>query len=246
MAPGDVSKIAAWFDSGNPAGADAMNNPSKEAQPASGPTTLRPAAPADAEAIGVLLREAGGPIADPVFGSGESEVTIRNMTRLARRSGGLFSWDITTVAEVDGNVVGICSDLPGREVRRRLRSTIWSVFRVYGIIGMFRLSGRLSALRRGSPEVPDDDYQVVNVAVMPEFRNRGIGRALLESAHRTAAITGAARCSLTVIIENTDAQRLYDSLGYRPVDESVDNRLRRLTGISGLRLMTRDISSPVS
>ena len=219
-----------------------MKNSSIKAQAASGPATLRPAAPADAGAIGVLLREAGGPIADPVFGSGESEVTIRNMTRLARRGGGLFSWDITTVAEVDGRVVGICSALAGHEVRRRLRSTIWSVFRVYGIIGMFRLSGRLSALRRGSPEVPEDDYQVVNVAVMPEFRNRGIGRALLESAHRTAAVAGAARCSLTVIIENSDAQRLYDSLGYRSVDDSVDDRLRRLTGVSGLRLMTREIS----
>jgi ribosomal protein S18 acetylase RimI-like enzyme len=223
-----------------------MNDSSKKPEPPGGPATLRPAAPGDAEAIGVLLREAGGPVADPVFGFGEPEVTIRNMTRMARRKGGLFSWDITTVAEVDGRVVGTCSDLPGPEVRRRLRATIWSLFRVYGIIGTLRLSRRLSALRRGSPEVPEDDYQVVNVAVMPEFRNRGIGRALLERAHRAAAFTGAARCSLTVIIENADAQRLYHSLGYRPVDDCVDHALRQLTGVSGLRHMTRDISRDVS
>ena len=208
--------------------------------------TLRPAAPRDAEAIGVLLREAGGPVADPVFGFGDPEAAIQNMTRMARRGGGLFSWDITTVAEIDGRVIGACSNLPGPEVRRRLRSTIWSVFRVYGIIGMFRLSHRLSALRRGSPEVPEGDYQVVNVAVMPGFRNQGIGRALLEQAHQAAAINGAERCSLTVVIENIGAQRLYDSLGYRAVDECIDDGLRRLTGVSGLRLMTRDISPPVS
>ncbi len=223
-----------------------MKSSSIEAQSASGPIRLRPAAPRDAEAIGVLLREAGGPVADPVFGFGEPDVAIQYLTRMARREGGLFSWDITTVAEIDGRVIGACSNLPGSEARRRLRSTIWSAFRAYGIIGMFRLSRRLSALRRGSPEVPEEDYQVVNVAVMPGFRNRGIGRALLERAHQAAAINGAERCSLTVLIENTDAQRLYDSLGYRPVDECVDDGLRRLTGVSGLRLMTRHLSRPVS
>ena len=171
-----------------------------KAQEANAHITLRPAAAGDAEAIGVLLREAGGPVADPVFGFGDPETTIQNLTRMARRGGGLFSWDITTVAEIDGRVIGACSNLPGSEVRRRLRSTIWSAFRVYGIIGMCRLSRRLSALRRGSPEVPEDHYQVVNVAVMPGFRNRGIGRSLMEGVHRAATIAGAERCSLTVLI----------------------------------------------
>jgi ribosomal protein S18 acetylase RimI-like enzyme len=222
-----------------------MSN-SIKAQEADAHITLRPAAAGDAEAIGVLLREAGGPVADPVFGYGDSETAIQNLTRMARRGGGLFSWDITTVAEIDGRVIGACSNLPGSEVRRRLRSTIWSAFRIYGIIGMFRLSRRLSALRRGSPEVPEDHYQVVNVAVMPGFRNRGIGRSLMEGAHRAATIAGAERCSLIVLIENADAQRLYDSLGYRPAGECVDDGLRRLTGVSGLRLMTRNIKRGVS
>ena len=101
-------------------------------------------------------------------------------------------------------------------------------------------SRRLSTLRRGSPEVPDDDYQVVNIAVLPEFRNMGIGRSLLDHAHRTAGLMGANLCSLTVIIENVGAQRLYESLGYRPVNEAVDDGLKKLTGVSGLRLMTRN------
>lgn len=223
-----------------------MDNPITESQPAAGPVTLRPAAPRDAGAIGVLLREAGGPVADPVFGFGEPGITVQKLTSMARRPGGLFSWDITTVAEVGSRVVGACSNLPGTEIRRRLRPTIWGAFRVYGIVGMFRLSRRLSALRRGSPEVPEDDYQVVNLAVLPEFRNRGIGRSLLDDAHESAVISGADRCSLTVLIENVDAQRLYCSLGYTVVDESVDEGLRNLTGISGLKLMTRQLRPPIS
>ena len=210
------------------------------------PVTVRPAAATDAKAIGVLLREAGGAIADPVFGFGGADLTIRNMTRMAQRKGGLFSWDITTVAEVDGQVVGICSNLPGPVAQRRLRSTIWSFIRVYGFFGTLRLYRGLSTLRNGSPDVPNNDYQIVNVAVLREYRNRGIGRSLLESAHRTAELTGATSCSLTVIIENAGAQRLYSQLGYAPVDDAVDDGLLQLTGVSGLRLMTRTVDAQPS
>lgn len=57
----------------------------------------------------------------------------------------------------------------------------------------------------------------VNVlAVYPEFRRHGLGRALLEEAERRA---GPRRLSLIVEDTNAVARRLYDSFGFRATAE---------------------------
>jgi GNAT superfamily N-acetyltransferase len=53
-----------------------------------------------------------------------------------------------------------------------------------------------------------------DVFVVPEWRNRGIGTALLEAAERAAAANGAAAVTLAVSTGNSGARRLYERLGY--------------------------------
>jgi ribosomal protein S18 acetylase RimI-like enzyme len=51
--------------------------------------------------------------------------------------------------------------------------------------------------------------------VLEEHRNRGIGSALLLAAERAAAHRGREFVSLGVGVDNRDARRLYERLGYR-------------------------------
>jgi len=53
-----------------------------------------------------------------------------------------------------------------------------------------------------------------DVFVVPEFRNLGIGTALLEAAERAAAARGDRAVSLAVSTLNSGARRLYARLGY--------------------------------
>ena len=62
-----------------------------------------------------------------------------------------------------------------------------------------------------------DEIHVLNVAVAPEERRRGIGRALLEEAEARGRQAGAAISTLEVRRSNLAALELYRSLGYRPV-----------------------------
>lgn len=55
---------------------------------------------------------------------------------------------------------------------------------------------------------------VFDVEVRPEFRGRGLGRALMLLAERTALASGHRLIGLHVFAGNTPARRLYDSLGY--------------------------------
>jgi len=60
-----------------------------------------------------------------------------------------------------------------------------------------------------------DEIHINNVAVRPEARGRGIGRALVEFAMREGVRRGAASVLLEVRSANQAARRLYDRLGFR-------------------------------
>jgi aminoglycoside 6'-N-acetyltransferase I len=59
---------------------------------------------------------------------------------------------------------------------------------------------------------------VTDIYVRPEARNRGIGRALLAELVEPARAAGLEHVSLEVLVRNTDARRLYERLGFAPVD----------------------------
>ncbi|MBX9584791.1 MAG: GNAT family N-acetyltransferase [Gemmataceae bacterium] len=56
---------------------------------------------------------------------------------------------------------------------------------------------------------------VQNVGVLPDYRGRGIGRALLLKALRGFAAVGARRAFLEVTAQNAPAVRMYRDLGFR-------------------------------
>ncbi len=59
-----------------------------------------------------------------------------------------------------------------------------------------------------------DELHVLNVAVAPEARRRGVARALLAELEGRALDDGAAKATLEVRRSNTPAIELYRSLGY--------------------------------
>lgn len=62
-----------------------------------------------------------------------------------------------------------------------------------------------------------DEVHVLNVAVAPEVRRRGVARALMHEAERRGAERGARIATLEVRRSNQAALELYHSLGYREV-----------------------------
>ena len=55
---------------------------------------------------------------------------------------------------------------------------------------------------------------VVSVAVLPEFRRRGIGRELVVSALKALELHGGEECFLEVRTANVEAVKLYKDMGF--------------------------------
>ena len=60
----------------------------------------------------------------------------------------------------------------------------------------------------------EGESHLLNIAVHPERRGRGVGRALLSECIRRAALAGASLIYLEVRAGNEAAQRLYLSMGF--------------------------------
>ena len=72
------------------------------------------------------------------------------------------------------------------------------------------VAGYASVLvRRGCPEA-----RLFSIAIAPEFRVRGSGRALLAAAEAAVVALGCRTLRLEVDPENRSAVRLYESAGY--------------------------------
>ena len=62
----------------------------------------------------------------------------------------------------------------------------------------------------------DDDIRITDIALLPEFRGRGIGRMLMQEILEEASAT---RKRVTIHVEQDNpARHLYDRLGFRHVD----------------------------
>jgi ribosomal protein S18 acetylase RimI-like enzyme len=53
-----------------------------------------------------------------------------------------------------------------------------------------------------------------DLAVVPELRGRGIGRALLRAVEERARALGCCKLTLEVVQENTQARALYERFGF--------------------------------
>lgn len=111
------------------------------------------------------------------------------------------------------------------QMRRRACYGIWSQLLWGGPLNLEgfvweeqgRVVGNLS-LRRALPAW-NDGRIIGNVVVHPDYRGRGIARALMQAAEATSRTGGARWLGLEVRADNAAAYALYTQLGFRAVSE---------------------------
>jgi ribosomal protein S18 acetylase RimI-like enzyme len=203
-----------------------------------GGLTIRPAVAADLRRIAEIVGEPG-PEAVPIVGN----------KRLARKlgiavimlPGSIMGWPYSTVAELDGKVVGVLqagTDLPPGRLTWAER---WTSLRILGPIRVLQMIPRVNARMRVQHWTPKGTYHINEIDVDPEHRNKGVGGALLDWAEEQARNAGVSQMSLTTY-DGNPAVRLYQRHGFYIADTKTDAAYERLTGIKGRHLMLKDLT----
>lgn len=129
---------------------------------------------------------------------------LSSVTTMCSREDVLYSWKNAVVAEVDGVVAGCLISYNGADYRSMREVTFPLIAAASG--------NDFSSMEM---ETAEGEYYLDSMAVLPEFRGRGVATQLLRAGITRAYMLLVPRAAMVVSPENPRAQKLYESLGFR-------------------------------
>ena len=136
----------------------------------------------------------------------ESHPLYEIFKELAARTDSQYSYRNALVAEVDGVLAGAIVGYDGARLKE-LREPLLALVR--------ERQGRELDIE---DETSAGEFYLDSLAVLPEFRSRGVGSVLLSAAAEKAFVAGYERVGLIVDFDNLRAEALYSSLGFERVN----------------------------
>lgn len=165
--------------------------------------TIRPASVSDAPIIARAVEMAIGDELALKEYCGNDYLTI--LTEIAAAENTQYSWCYALVAQVDNTKVGAIVGYDGAQLTA-LRNGTFAI-----------LQSRLGRTPNIADETEAGEFYLDSIGVLPEFRGRGVGKALIAALRDRAFSEGNERVGLIVDSDNPHAERLYTSLGFKRV-----------------------------
>lgn len=210
--------------------------------------TIRPAAEADVPFVSWVEQEAARShlprgFWDIAFPGPEAD-RLRLVGRIAKASARSFChYSRFLVAEVDGRPVAGLSAYtqPSVTAGSALFEAMGEAFDAEKWTEEQRqeMSLRIMPFMTCIPETAEDAWVIEWVATKPEYRGRGLVRALLHAILDRGKVAGHKQSQIAVLIGNTPAQRAYEGVGFRVHDEKTHPDFERTVGCPGIRRLLR-------
>ncbi len=135
------------------------------------------------------------------------------LAHLYAQPNNLYSYANSCFLQVDGKKVGILLAYSQTTEQNQQQNTSRLMSEYLGF-GYYRRLLRMSNAHRAMGSLEPNEYLISNIAIIPEFRNRGLGGILIQEAVRRARHEGCSRIVLDVMPSNTAAIRLYEKSGF--------------------------------
>ena len=208
--------------------------------PETGRITLRPARPEDVKIAVKLVHAAGPEIYNNMLGRDES-TALDILEKIFVTPEALVSFDNATIAEVDGRIMGMTIlYTPRQELTqgKRFFKLVWQSLS-FGrfLLALAYMLGMFYMVRK----VASDSLYGGTIAVFPEARSTGVGRAMMEFTMEKVRQMGLKRFEADVEIDNENALRIYDKFGFRIVAKRKTGILKRLLGFEGFYRIHFDV-----
>jgi ribosomal protein S18 acetylase RimI-like enzyme len=178
---------------------------------------IRSASSPDKIIAAELILSTMGSTGDGLFGFGDHQRAVQAIGSFFIRSGNRFSYDLSSLAEIDNKVAGALLAYPGNQSNILDFGLAGPIFREYGLKNSARFLGFMLRYVSSYKENEPDEFYIAHLATLAPFRNKGVGTALLIHAEKLAREAGFRKCSLMVDIDNDVARNLYSKSGYQVV-----------------------------
>jgi len=200
---------------------------------------FRPATPGDADVAVPLIYSSGPDAFDYVFMTGEGGDAQGFLRHCFVDGAGEFGWRNHWVGVLDDRVVAVGAGYGGEA------KWPFTLAAARQIIGHYGLRGGLGVIARGlrvesvirPPE--GDMHYLAHLAVRPELRGRGVGRALIDHLIGRARDAGRRRITLDVAASNPRAEALYQRAGFRVTGERKSHLANESGRVADHRRMER-------
>lgn len=177
---------------------------------------FRPCRAADA-ADAVPLIHASGPVAFRyVFAQQHAAQSLGFLERAFSDGAGEFGLRNHVAVEQGGRLVAVAARWDGRSNLRFTLAAARQIIGFYGLAALPVMARGIAMERVVRPPRADRAY-IGHVAVRPELRGGGIGRALVGWLLQAARDEGFRVAALDVADDNPRARALYEGLGFRCV-----------------------------
>jgi GNAT superfamily N-acetyltransferase len=210
-------------------------------------TTFRSATPDDSEFLGwVMVVAARGHLARGWFDivlQRPEDFAVAFCARLANaRAKSWWHHAFFTVAEVDGVAAAAGCAFPDEAPYMVSGEAMAEASDAMGIgkaeqqelwpRGRFMMSATTGE---------DDCWTIENVAARPQFRGRGVTRALIDHMLGDMARSGPKRAQISFLIGNAPAEHCYRACGFQFAEDKTAKDFEAAMGVPGIRRLARAI-----
>ncbi len=202
---------------------------------------FRPARPEDATAAVPLIYSSGPAAFDYVFATSAGRDAPSFLHRCFVDGAGEFGWRNHWVGVANDQVVAVGAGYGADTKWMFMLAAARQILSHYGMRQGAAVIARGLRVESLIPPPDGDMHYLAHLAVVPELRGRGIGRALIDALIGTAREAGRRRVVLDVAASNPRAEALYRRAGFKVVSERRSRLAKAQARVPDHRRMERVI-----
>lgn len=180
---------------------------------------FRPAAPEDATAAVPLIYSSGPAAFDYVFAAGEGRDAPSFLQHCFVDGAGEFGWRNHWVGIADERVIAVGAGYGADTKWTFMLAAARQILAHYGLRQGSAVIARGLRVESVIRPPEGDMLYLAHLAVVPELRGHGVGRALIDQLVGVAREAGRRRAALDVAASNPRAEALYRRAGFKVVSE---------------------------
>jgi ribosomal protein S18 acetylase RimI-like enzyme len=202
---------------------------------------FRAAAPEDATVAVPLIYSSGPAAFDYVFAAGEGRDALSFLQHCYVDGAGEFGWRNHWVGIAEERVVAVGAGYGADTQWKFMLAAARQILAHYGLRHASAVIARGLRVESVIRPPEGDMLYLAHLAVVPELRGHGVGRALLDQLVGVAREAGRRRVALDVAASNPRAEALYRRTGFEVVSERRSRLARAHMRVPDHRRMERVI-----